>query len=85
MNSYVVYILECADGTLYVGSTTDVVKRVREHNESKRGAKYTRGRRPVVLRYTEVCDSLSAALIREVEIKRWRREDKLRLITEGIR
>jgi putative endonuclease len=75
-----VYILECADRTLYTGRTTNVEKRIREHNSSRAGARYTRGRRPVRLIYVEVCSSLSAALGREAEIKRLSRVRKLRLI-----
>ena len=48
---YFVYILECADGTLYAGITTNIERRVKEHNEDARGAKYTRMRRPVELVY----------------------------------
>ncbi len=75
-----VYILECADTTLYVGSTSDLARRVHEHNTAKRGAHYTKIRRPVVLRYSETLVSLSAARAREAELKRLRREEKLVLI-----
>lgn len=78
MNS--VYILKCSDGTLYTGSTVDLTKRLREHNELKGGAKYTRGRRPVVLVYEEKCKTLALARSREAEIKRMDREEKLFLI-----
>lgn len=76
-----VYILECADGTLYTGSTSDITKRVEAHNGTSRGgARYTRGRRPVVLRYTETCTDKSAALKREFELKSLDRSQKLALI-----
>lgn len=75
--SYVVYILQCSDGTLYTGSTKDLEKRVHAHNNLKGGAKYTRARRPVELVYSESCESLSAARKREAEIKRLTREEKL--------
>ncbi len=78
--SYFVYILECADKSLYVGYTNDLEKRLKEHNGSKRGARYTKTRRPVTLRYRESFTLLSEALRREAEIKSWRREQKLILI-----
>jgi putative endonuclease len=75
-----VYILKCSDGTLYTGSTADVAKRLREHNELKNGAKYTRGRRPVVLVYREKCKTFAQVRKREAEIKRMSRSEKLLLI-----
>lgn len=75
-----VYVVECVDGTLYTGCTTDVSRRVKEHNSGKRGAKYTRSRRPVVLRAVQACDDRSSALRREAEIKRMSRSEKLSLI-----
>jgi putative endonuclease len=81
--SYTVYIVECADGSLYTGITTDVVRRVGEHNgEGGRGARATRARRPVVLRYTETCATRSDALKREYAIKQLAREEKLALCTD---
>lgn len=77
---YYVYILECADKTLYTGYTTDLDKRVKNHNESKVGAKYTKARRPVVLKYSEKFSTLSEALKREFEIKALTRKEKLDLI-----
>lgn len=74
------YILECADGTLYTGSTSDLKKRIHEHNGTKAGAKYTRGRRPVKVVYVEKCKTLAQARKREVEIKRLTRTQKHRLI-----
>jgi len=80
-----VYILKCSDGTLYTGSTVNVEKRLREHNGLlKNGAKYTRGRRPVVLVYQEKCETLAEARAREAEIKRMSREEKLILIKNGV-
>jgi putative endonuclease len=64
-----VYILKCADGTLYTGSTTDLEKRLYEHNHTTAGAKYTRARRPVSLYYSEKKKTLSAARSREAHIK----------------
>jgi putative endonuclease len=74
-----VYILECSDNTLYVGYTTDIAKRLKQHNESKRGARYTSGRRPVLLKYSEKFKTVGKALSREAEIKRWPRAKKLTL------
>ena len=73
------YILECADGTLYTGITDDVPRRLEQHNSGK-GAKYTRGRGPVQLRYQEVCGSHGDALRREIQIKRLTQQEKLELI-----
>ena len=74
-----VYILRCADGTLYTGWTTDLEARVRMHNAG-RGAKYTAGRRPVIVVHSESYQSRSAALKREAEIKSWTRAEKDDLI-----
>lgn len=76
-----VYILECADGTLYTGITNDLQRRFDEHNTG-RGARYTRSRTPVELRYTEQCRDRSAALIREARIKALGRPAKEKLIAE---
>ena len=73
-----VYILRCRDDTLYTGVTDDVPRRVAAHNSGK-GAKYTRGRGPVEVVYTEQCESYSAALKREAAIKRLPRAEKLTL------
>ena len=78
---YYVYILKCKDKSLYVGYTTNISKRLEAHNTSKRGAKYTKARRPVVLVHTERYRTLSKALKREIEIKGWTRKDKLKLIS----
>ena len=79
---FFVYILECNDNTLYVGSTIDLDKRLKQHNHSKSGAHYTKIRRPVKLRYSENLGSLKEARAREAEIKRWNREKKLELINK---
>lgn len=78
--SYVVYILECADGTLYTGSTDNIEKRLHAHNNLKSGAHYTKIRRPVVLRYSESVPDLAVARSREAEFKRWSKEKKLSFI-----
>jgi putative endonuclease len=80
-DSWHVYILECADGTLYTGATNDVKSRVEQHNRG-RGAKYTRSRLPVGLVYLEVAGERALALRREREIKRLTRASKRRLIAE---
>ena len=76
---FFVYIVRCADGTLYTGWSNDPHARVEVHN-SGRGAKYTRSRLPVSLVYAEECESLSAALKRERELKPWSRARKEALI-----
>ncbi len=78
-----VYILTCADNTLYVGCTNNLEKRLLEHNNSKKGAHYTKIRRPVVLAYSENFKTLAGARRREAEIKRWPRERKLELVSLG--
>lgn len=77
---YYVYILRCNDGSLYTGYTTDLTRRVWEHNHSNKGAKYTRSRRPVVLVHSESYSSRSDAMKREYAIKQLSRADKLKLI-----
>ena len=79
--SWVCYLLECADGSLYCGITNDLDKRLATHNAGE-GAKYTRSRLPVRLAYCETCDGKSAALRREVEIKRLSRDRKLVLCAQ---
>lgn len=74
---YTVYILECADGTFYCGSTNDIEKRLYEHNNLKSGAHYTKIRRPVILKYSETVNDLAKARAREAEFKRWSRSEKL--------
>ena len=78
--SYFVYILKCNDDTLYTGITKDVQKRLLEHNESDKGAKYTKIRRPVKLLYTEEAEDRSSASKREYAIKKLTRVKKLELI-----
>jgi predicted GIY-YIG superfamily endonuclease len=77
-----VYIVECADGTFYTGITNDLERRVDEHNGG-RGARYTRSRRPVVLRYHEFQPDRSRASIREYQIKAMPRQGKLTLIDQA--
>jgi putative endonuclease len=77
---YFVYILQCSDGSLYAGSTNDLARRLKEHNGSKRGARYTKARRPVVLRYFEKCRTFAKARAREAEIKRLPRKKKMEFL-----
>ncbi|ATF10617.1 GIY-YIG nuclease family protein [Brevibacillus sp. HB1.4B] len=77
--SHYVYILSCADGTLYTGYTTELIRRLTAHNEGK-GAKYTRGRGPVKLLYWEEGADRSWGLKREESIKRLTRKKKEELI-----
>lgn len=79
MSRHFVYLLCCADNTLYCGYATDVERRLAQHNSGK-GAKYTRGRVPAKIVYTEELASKGEALRREAEIKRLTRAEKLELI-----
>ncbi len=78
--SYFVYILECSDNSLYTGITTNIEKRLNEHNTSPKGAKYTKARRPVKLVYQEPAQDRSAASKREYAIKKLTKTKKLQLI-----
>ena len=83
--THYVYVIECSDGTLYTGYTTDVERRVGEHNDGE-GAKYTRGRTPVELVHTEEYETRSEAMSREAEIKgmsRDEKEDVINVYTSG--
>ena len=73
------YILECSDGTYYVGSTTDIDRRVRQHNLGV-GAKYTAGRRPVRLVYKKEFPTLAEAYQRERQVHNWKRPKRQALI-----
>jgi putative endonuclease len=83
--AWFVYILRCADGTLYTGITTDLERRIQEHNNgTSTAARYTRARRPVTPVYVEGAENRATAARREAELKRLRRVAKLALI-EGYR
>ena len=82
MDHYFTYILKCADNTLYTGYTTDLLKRIETHNSGK-WAKYTRGRLPVELVYSEIFDTESEARKREYAIKQMSRKEKLALIEKS--
>lgn len=76
---FFVYIVRCNDGTYYIGYSTDVTKRVHAHNEGKRGARYTKMRRPVSLCYTESYATKTEALKREYQLKQLSKTQKERL------
>ena len=82
--AWYVYMLRCGDGSLYTGSTTDVARRLREH-QGGTGARYTRSRPPVTLAYAEEAPDRSAAQRREAAIKKLPRAQKLKLIGKGER
>jgi putative endonuclease len=77
---YHLYILRCADGTLYTGITVDLSRRVQEHNAGNLGAKYTRARRPVKLVYSKKFRKRSTASRAEYQVKKLSRQEKLHLI-----
>lgn len=77
--TWYLYIVECRDGSLYTGITDDIPRRMEQHNSGK-GAKYTRGRGPITLRYQENCGTHGDALRREIQVKRLTRQEKLELI-----
>ena len=79
MTDHWVYVLECSDGSFYTGYTTDVERRVAEHDAGE-GAKYTRGRTPVELVHSERFETRSAAMSREYEIKQFGRAEKEQLV-----
>lgn len=79
MNKYYVYIVMCSDHTLYTGYTNDIKKRIKTHNLG-RGAKYTRARLPVKLKYFETFETKSDALKREHQIKKLTRHQKFKLM-----
>lgn len=83
MSEWYVYILRCADDSLYTGITTELERRVAEHNNSKLGARYTRARLPVTLIYHETLTSRSLASRREAQIKQLTRQQKLLLIASS--
>ena len=79
---YYFYVLRCADSTLYCGQTNDINRRVLEHNSSKKGAKYTKSRRPVELIYVEEHPTIQTVLKRELEVKRYSKSKKEKLVSQ---
>ncbi|MEY8204931.1 MAG: GIY-YIG nuclease family protein [Bermanella sp.] len=83
--AWYVYILRCQDDSLYTGVCTDLTRRVQEHNLcNKKGARYTRARRPVTIVYREDCENRSEACQREAAIKKLKRQQKLTLIQHQL-
>ena len=80
--SWYVYMVRCADGTFYTGIATDLARRLAEHNDGPRGARYTRSRRPVSLAYAEEVASRSEAAAREYRVRRLGVAQKRRLIQQ---
>ncbi|KKU82772.1 MAG: Excinuclease ABC C subunit domain protein [Parcubacteria group bacterium GW2011_GWA2_47_8] len=80
---YYLYILKCADQSLYTGICVDLDKRFEEHNSTALGAKYTRGRRPVELVFSQRFRTRATAAAKEYRIKQLSRDKKLKLITKG--
>ena len=79
---YYLYILKCADDTLYTGITTDVARRVAEHNAGKKGAKYTQSRRPVSVVFSKKYKNRSKASQEEARIKKLTRLEKIKLLRQ---
>lgn len=78
------YIIKCKDGTLYTGITCDLPRRLEQHRNGK-GAKYTKGRAPLILCYTEGCESYSHALRREWQVKQLSRQEKIALCEQKLK
>lgn len=81
---YFIYLLECADGTFYVGSTNDLEKRIHAHNHAKSGAHYTKIRRPVTLKHFETVETYAEARALEAQWKRLKREEKMMLANKTL-
>lgn len=77
-------MLRCSDHSLYTGITTDLQRRLKQHNELKTGAKYTKSRRPVTLVYSEVASDKSQASIREYALKKLTKQEKEQIINEHL-
>jgi len=83
--SWYVYLLKCADDTFYTGISTDLKRRLYEHNnDDKKAAKYTRARRPLNIVYFELCQSRSEASVREYEIRKLNRKKKSELASSML-
>ena len=82
-SAYYLYILKCIDETLYTGITTNIKRRVEEHNSTKLGAKYTSARRPVEVVYSKKFKNRSLASVEESRIKKLKRNEKLKLIKDA--
>ena len=82
--SWYMYVVRCSDSSLYAGVTTDVRRRVHEHNSTKKAARYTRARRPVYLAYHHKCFDRSEAIVSEIGFKRLSKKRKEQFILERI-
>ena len=82
--NYFVYIVKCADNTLYTGYTSNLEQRIKQHNSGSQGARYTKTRRPVKLVFVEIYQTQREAIRREIVIKKRSREEKLNLIKLSI-
>ena len=82
--THYVYIVECADQTLYTGITTEVERRVEEHNSSSLGARYTRSRRPVELVYVRQFEDKASASTEEYRIKKLSRQEKMEMVSSTV-
>lgn len=83
MSDWFLYVVECSDGSLYTGITKNISRRVHEHNNTGRGAKYTRARRPVKLVYSVGCNDRSSAGKAEAKFKKLSRREKLEVVNES--
>lgn len=79
---YYFYIVRCSDNSLYCGQTNNLERRIKEHNESSKGAKYTRAKKPVKLVYSEEYPDIQSAMKREYEVKKWPKAKKEDLVKE---
>ena len=77
---WMMYVVECSDGTLYTGITTNIKRRILEHNFGMKGAKYTRSRRPVGLKFSMECEDHSEAARKESRFKKLSKAEKIRII-----
>lgn len=85
MQTYYFYLIRCSDDSLYSGVTTDLSRRLLEHNsQSIRGSKYVRSRQPAILVYHEKLSSKSKALKREAAVKKWSKEMKEQLVMRNV-
>jgi len=82
MNKWCVYVAKCSDNSLYCGITTDIDRRIYEHNFSKKGAKYTRSRRPVKLIFKSALMSRSSAASVEAKFKKLRTDKKKKIVND---
>lgn len=83
-DNWYVYLVRCSDNSLYAGITTDLTRRLNEHNNSKLGAKYTRIRRPVSLAYAEGSDNRSMASKREYQVRKLSKAKKEQLVADYL-